>query len=266
MASAWAQRYGGAALVTGASSGIGLAFAEALAGRGMNMVLVARRAEALQALAQRLSAQHGVSAWPIACDVSAPEAADDIERQLKAQQIDVGLLVHSAGFGSFGAFAGLEPQAELGMVDVNCRAPLALTYTFLPQMLARGRGGVVFVSSLAAYQPTPYCATYGATKAFVSQLAEALWAELKPQGVDVLSLCPGYVRTGFQQAAHAQQMPVRGAVLGAAQVVDEGLRALGRKASHIPGRRNWLLSWVSRLMPRALAASLAMRFNAPVSK
>ncbi len=257
------DRYGGAALVTGASSGFGEAFARALAARGMDVVLVARRKEKLDALATELQAQHSITATVLAQDLTAPDADTALLAQVDAAGIEVGLLVNNAGFGNYGAFLDQDPGSEAGMVDLNCRAVLAMTHRFARPMVDRGRGGVIIVASMAGFQPTPYLSTYGATKAFDLMLAEALWAELKPLGVDVLGLCPGYVETGFQAVADAGEMPVHGSVLSSEEVVTAALDALGVQPSIVPGVLNKLLTFGGRLAPRSFVAQSAMRLNRP---
>lgn len=263
MSGGYAERFGGAALITGASAGIGRAFAAALARRGMDLILVARRHALLDGLKAELT---GTRVVTVALDLCEPDAPRKLADAVAREGLEVGLLINNAGVGTYGSFAELPADAEARMVDLNCKVPLLLTHTFVPRMVEARRGGVVFVASLAAFQPTPYLATYGATKAFDLMLGEALWAELRPHGVDVLALCPGYVVTEFHQAAQAEAMPARGAVLPAEQVVEIGLAALGKTPSVIPGGVNKLLSAGARFAPRSLVASMARRFNAPVER
>jgi hypothetical protein len=255
----FSQRYGGAALVTGASAGIGRALARALAARGMDVVLVARRAERLAALADELSAKHGVRAVAVPCDLAKPDAAEVVERGVREAGLCVGLLVNDAGAGAFGPFEAQAGARHAAMVDLNCRAPALLASTFLPGMLERGRGGLLFVASTAAYQPVPLLATYGATKAFDLSLAEALWAELAPKGIDVLAISPGFTRTELQALAVAEGVSKAGGEATPEEVAEAALEALGRGPSFVHGTRNWLLSCAPRLLPRATVARLALR-------
>jgi short-subunit dehydrogenase len=255
--------YGGAALVTGASSGLGEAFARKLASLGLDLILVARREERLNQLAEELKANHGIRTLVVVQDLVAPDAVSAVESQIQDAGWEVGLLVNNAGFGSYGAFEDLEEASETRMVELNSRVPVALTRRFVPGMVARGRGGVIIVASMAGYQPVPYLATYGATKAFDLSFAEALWAELKPQGVDVLALCPGYVDTGFQAVAGVEDMPVHGAVLTPDAVVECAMDALGSKPSVVPGVRNKVLSFMPRVLPRAFVARAAANVYRP---
>ncbi|MHB8874909.1 MAG: SDR family NAD(P)-dependent oxidoreductase [Myxococcaceae bacterium] len=258
-----AKTYGGAALVTGASAGIGEAFARALAARKMDLVLVARRKDRLEALAKELEAAHGVKTLAIAQDLGEPGAAAAVRAAVEGAGLSVGLLVNNAGFGGFGPFEGQDPARDEAMVDLNCRAPVALTHAFLPGMLERKRGGIVFVASLAGYQPTPYFAVYGATKAFDLMLAEALWAELSPRGIAVLGLSPGLTQTEFQAVAGSGEAAPGGAVATPAEVVETALAALGRQPSVIDGTSNWLLATSTRFAPRSWVARLAARMIRP---
>lgn len=183
------DRYGPVALVTGASSGIGKAFAAALAARGLDLVLVARRLDRLDALADRLRQDHGVDVSSLQIDLTDPTAARQMLERTAA--LDVGLVISNAGFGMKGEHAGNDPRAMNDMLMVNCNVPLQLTHGFIPRLRARGRGGLVLTSSVEGLIGCPYSTAYAASKALVNSLGEGLWAELKPEGIDVLTLCPG---------------------------------------------------------------------------
>jgi uncharacterized protein len=187
------HRYGPAALVTGASSGIGRSFAELLAAKGFDLLLVARRAQRLDELAARLRQQHGIKVTLFPADLAQPSAAAQILEAAVA--LDIGLLVSNAGFGLKGAFDNGDPKTLAEMLMVNCQAPLLLARGFVPRLRARGRGGILFTSSVEGLIGCPYSSTYAATKAFVNSLGEGLWAELAPEGIDVLTLCPGATDT-----------------------------------------------------------------------
>lgn len=183
------RHYGPAALVTGASSGIGEAFAEALAARGLDVVMVARRLDRLEALAERLAKTHGVQARALQVDLVQAGAA---QQMLDAtRDLDVGLVVSNAGFGLKGEHAANDPQAMAEMLMVNCNVPMQLAHGFIPRLRARGRGGIILTSSVEGLIGCPYSTAYSATKALVVALGEGLWAELQPEGIDVLTLCPG---------------------------------------------------------------------------
>ncbi len=258
-----ADRFGGAALITGASSGFGVDFARQLAASGMDVILVARREELLQELATEIRQAHGVQALVCPQDLTSADAAAAIEQRVSAAGMHVGLLINNAGFGSYGAFEATEPDFEERMVDLNCRAVVALTRRFVPGMLQRGTGGIIVVASMAAYQPVPYLTTYGATKAFALSFSEALWAELQGTGVAVLALCPGYVDTGFQTVAGSASMAKVGRVLTSEQVVTTALSAIGRKPSVVPGLVNKFFAFSTRLFPRALTALTTAKMMKP---
>lgn len=255
------DRFGGAALVTGASAGIGAAFAPALAQKGMDLILVARRGDRLQSLAAEISRAHGVRAEVVALDLLQPGATAALVRAVETTGLEVGLLVCSAGFGTYGPFEDLPPETEARMVDLNCRVVVEHCHAFIPAMVRRRRGGVILLASIGAYQPCPYWATYGATKAFNLMLGEALWAELRPHGVDVLALSPGYTTTEFQEVAGIDFGIGRKST--AADVVPLALRALGRKPSTVYGLGNRVMVFGSRLAPRRVAAAVSARMSHP---
>jgi short-subunit dehydrogenase len=244
-------KYGDWAVVTGASAGIGQAFARRLAAARVNTILVARRRDRLEALADELSRTHGTKSRVVVEDLERDDAAVRIGEAVK--DLDVGILVNNAGFSAAGRFERVPLDRHAGMIKVNCIAVAALTHVFLPRMKARGRGAIVIVASAAGYQPVPLAGTYGATKAFDLMLAEALWSENRGTGVDVLALSPGPVDTEFQAVAGETAHP------GATpeSVVDVALAALGRKPSVVAGGFNKARAWSVRLAPRALVARMA---------
>jgi short-subunit dehydrogenase len=203
---------GKTALVTGASSGIGTAFAEALAGRGCDLVLVARSAGALAVLAQRLRSEHGVRVETLAQDLTAPGAAQAVQQETDRLGLGVNILVNNAGFGSVGRFDTIAAQRSAREVALDVAAVVELAHAFLPGMVARGEGAVVNVASTAAFQPVPYMSVYGASKAFVLSFSQALWAEYRSLGVRVLALCPGPVDTNFFAVAGTREVGKRAAV------------------------------------------------------
>jgi len=231
--------------VTGASSGIGKAFAEALAARGFPLVLVARRKDRLDALAARLAAAHKVETLVVVADLAKRGACEAVRDAVGARE--VGVLVNNAGFGFSGRFAENDAKDDEEMIAVNCTAVVRLTHLFLPPMLARGRGALVVVASTASFQPTPWFAIYGATKAFDLHFAEALWCELQGSGVDVLGVAPGETRTEFHERAHAKR---QFAGMTPQFVVERSLAALGHGPSVVPGWKGKLISWAHRFFPR----------------
>lgn len=246
------ERYGRFALVTGASSGIGAAFARAFAGHGMDLVLTGRRAEALEGVAEEIRRDFGVEVRTLCRDLAEPGAAEAVAEAVR--DLDVGVVVQNAGTGDAGAFATREPARIFELTLVHAATPAVLTRLLLPAMLARGRGAVIFTGSLAGAQPLPWHAVYSAAKGFQRLLGEALFVELRGTGVDALVVEPGTTRTAFQERAgevpHGGDPPE--------EVVRTALEALGRQPSVIPGWLRWLRTQVVvRLLPRSLAAFLA---------
>ena len=218
----------------------------------MDLILVARGREQLEALARALEAEHKVRAVAVAVDLARADAVQIVRAEAEAVGLSVGLLVNNAGFGLFGHFAEQDPTELADMIDVNCRAPVALARVFAPDMVAKGRGGIIFVSSIAAYQSVPYLAVYAATKVFDLFVAEALWAELEQHGVEVLALSPGHVRTKFQARSGDPVRNPPGGVSRPDEVVATALSALGRKPSAISGLRNVAVSVLVRVLPRTV--------------
>ena len=189
----YAHRYGPVAVVTGASSGIGRSFATQLAARKLDLVLVARRVDRLQELAGKLNADHGVQVTVHQADLADPTAAAGIVEAVAG--LDVGLLISNAGFSVKGPFELGPAQTRADMMTVNCHTPTQLAHGLIPRLKERGRGGIVFTSSVEGLMGCPFSAGYSATKAYMNGLGEALWGELTPEGIDVLTLCPGATDT-----------------------------------------------------------------------
>jgi short-subunit dehydrogenase len=251
------------AMVTGASSGLGEEFARQLARRGYDLVLVARRRDRLEMLGASLAAVHGISAEVLSADLADEEEIGLVERRLSAGDID--LLVNNAGLGTVGEFAELPIEGEARQVDVNVRALLRLAHAALRAMVPRGSGAIINVASMAAYQPVPYNATYAATKAFVLSLSEALHEEAKAHGITVTCLCPGPVRTEFQQVAGIKATRMGGRPLlrymageSAVGVVTTALAALDAgEAVVIPGLVNQTIARTSGALPRSIVRRIA---------
>ncbi|MDQ4214848.1 SDR family oxidoreductase [Microbacterium capsulatum] len=252
---------GTTALVTGASSGLGTAYANEFARRGIDVVLVARREDRLKALAAQLSADFGVTATAIAADLAAPGSAAALRAEIDARGIRVGALVNNAGFGLHDDFLDADPARTAEMIDLNVAALVALTREFLPGMVAAGHGVVVNLGSTGSFQPCPSMAVYGATKAFVLSFTEAVAYEVRGQGVQVLAVCPGATATEFRAVSglHADRMETGSQT--PAQVVAETFRALdrGRTGSMVSGRRNKVLIALGRIAPRRLATAASAR-------
>ncbi len=259
------------ALVTGASAGIGLAFAERLARDGYELVLVARRRERLEALAKRLGGSHETAVEVLVADLTDAGDLLTVEQRVAAVP-GLDLLVNSAGFGTAGSFRALDPDTEEREILLNCLALVRLTRAALPPMVKRGSGGVINVSSMAGFLPSPYNATYGATKAFVNSFTEALAEELRGTGVAVQALCPGFTRTEFQEVADVDTSTIpRFAWMEPEPVVDASLAALkARDVVCVPGLGNRVASWTARSLPRslvarAMGAALASRYGSASS-
>jgi uncharacterized protein len=249
------------ALITGASSGIGEAFARTLAARGDDLVLVARSAGRLETLAAELSAKHGVRAHVLPADLSDPGAVDALVAELAARELTVEMLINNAGFGTHGEFAALDAARERDEVLVNVLAPVMLTRALLPAMIARRSGAIVNVGSTASFQPVPYMAVYGATKAFVLSFSEALAEEVRAYGVRVVALCPGQTDTAFFDGIDEARV---GRARTTQQVVDTALRALKRgRVVAVDGFANYVLANSVRLAPRRLVTRVAARMQRP---
>jgi uncharacterized protein len=250
------QRYGPWALVTGASDGIGRAFAEHLATYGLHLVLVARRRNVLEAVAQTLRERHGVQCLVFEADLCDRQAVQWLVDATAG--LEIGLVVTAAGFGAGGPFLQSPLAKELEMVDLNCSGVMALGWHLARRMLPRRRGGLVFLSSVVAFQGVPGAAHYAATKAYVQTLAEGLRAELAPLGLDVLAVVPGPVRSGFGARANMRMAQT----VSPATVAAQSLHALGRRAIVRPGGLSKLLGWTLVTAPRALRVAIMRRVMA----
>ncbi|KYF87201.1 oxidoreductase [Sorangium cellulosum] len=242
---------------------MGESFARELAARGMDLVLVARSEGKLRALASELAKRHGVAVEVVASDLSREGAARALHAQCAEKGLHVDLLVNNAAFGTHGPFHEAPLARQHEQVTLNVTAVVDLSHLFLPGMVERGEGAIINVASIAAYQPLPYMATYGATKAFVLSFTEALWAEVRDRGVRVLALCPGPVETRFFDVVGTREVAV-GPMATPEQVVLAGLRGLEKGSpSLIVGLRNWVQSNLPRLFPRELALRVASGMMKP---
>lgn len=242
------RRYGPWAVVAGASEGIGQAYAHALAESGVNLITFARRAELLEGDAQVIRERHGVEVRPVSIDLAAPDLAQRFDAATAG--IDVGLLVYNACYSSIGKFVDVPLADHLRILDVNCRGPLTLAQCLAPRLIARGRGGILLMSSMSGFQGSAMVGSYAASKAFNTILAESLWAELRPQGVDVLACVAGATVTpGFESSTPADKQRKTFPMQPAA-VAREGLAALDKGPVHIAGRLNRFVNAFSRLMTR----------------
>ena len=249
------------ALVTGASSGIGTAFARRLAADGHDLVLVARDEARLKTLADELHTAHAAESEVLSADLTDADSLATVEARLANPGSPVEILVNNAGYGTFGTFAELPLAGEDGLIRLNILALVRLTHAALEPMLNRRRGAIINVSSVAGFQPGPYEASYAASKAFVTSFTEAVHEEVRTRGVQVMVVCPGFTRTEFQDRAGVDTENVPGALwMDAEQVVDVALRDL-RKGSAITvaGAVNKFSAFAVRLAPRVVIRRVAAK-------
>jgi short-subunit dehydrogenase len=252
------------ALVTGASSGLGAAFARELARRGHNVALVARREDRLLDLSVELQDRYAVQAEAIACDLTDPVARSNLSKLMHERGSEVSILVNCAGFGLSGAFITSDPERVTSMLQTNVVAAIALTHLFAGPMVARERGAILFVSSLGAFHPAPMFGVYAASKAAIQSFSEALSAELRPNHVTVTALCPGPVDTEFNQVAGVQPgtNPFPSGMIAS---VDDCVRAAfdgiqrGRNVV-VPKASVKLLAFVMKHVPHSLSLPIWHRF------
>jgi len=266
LARQWAQqesrRRSGTAFITGASSGIGAEFARSLARMGYSLVLVARRADRLRALAEALESEYGVPVETLAADLSDPSRLEMAAAHLAAIP-DLSLLVNNAGFGTGGRFAAIPVEPELKMIRLHVDASVRLTHAALPGMIARGHGGIINVSSFAALMPLPGTATYGSTKAYLNFFGKALQVELAGSGVRVQALCPGFTYSEFHDVAGMSRRSVPSFLwMQSGDVVRESLEGLhSGQLIVIPGKVYRLLALILRFPPVAPLAHLVQEMR-----
>lgn len=245
-------KYGQWALVTGASSGIGEEFSIRLAQYGMNVILVARREDRLTALSDELKEKYKIDTLVVPLDLSnegfLPKLANAVGNR------EVGIFINNAGYGSTGEFVDNDPQFEANMVRLNCVAPTILTHHFVRPMKERGKGAIIFLGSIAAFQPTPMMTTYSATKVFNRYMGDALWYELKKYGIDVLTLNPGGTNTEFQRIATIDSGPL---ARTPGQVVSTAMKSLGKKMSVVDGTQNKFTAVFSKILPLRLVVNIS---------
>ncbi|OYY67780.1 SDR family oxidoreductase [Sphingomonas sp. 28-63-12] len=256
----WTRIYGPWALVTGASDGIGRAIASDCAARGLNLILVARNQVALDLLAAELTRAHLVRVRVVAADLGDSGALDRLLATLG--DIDIGLLVLAAGFGTAGSFLATDLTEEQAMLAVNCGAVLTLSHALAPGLVARGRGGIILFSSIVAFQGVARAAHYAATKAYNHVLAEGLSRELAPLGIDVLACTPGPVASGFAARSQLQM----GAAANPQRIAHETLQALGKRHIVRPGLQSKLLIYGLSTLPRVARGAIMSAIMAGMTR
>lgn len=250
---------GKTALITGASSGIGESFAHELAGKGMNLIVVARSESKLKQLAQTLMAKHNVQVDVVVADLTQDGVAHSVYDQITKLQRKVDLLVNNAGVAYYGVFDKMSLEKQENEIKLNVLTVVSLTHLILQDMLKRRQGAIINVASGSGFQPTPFMAVYGATKAFIISWSESLWAETRSQGITVVTLCPGRTATNIQEVMGGDT-GAPGKDVPPAQVVQTGLRALEKdKMTVIDGVGNYWVAQLARLFPRKFVVNLSYR-------
>lgn len=244
------------ALITGASSGIGAAFAEELAKRQYNLVLVARSEAKLQELANQLQQKYQIQIDVFVQDLTKPHAAIAVFNAVKQKGLDIDLLINNAGFGDYGVFADRPREKQIDMIQLNITVLVEITHLFIQEMRQRKSGSIINVASIAAFQPLPYLSVYAATKAFVLSFSEAIWAENKNHGIKVIALCPGPTESNFFNVAEfppAMANNGTNSLTPAQEVVIDALKALEKNRSNIVtgGLANQIIANISRFLPRS---------------
>ncbi|MBA3582754.1 MAG: SDR family oxidoreductase [Gammaproteobacteria bacterium] len=241
------------AIVTGASSGLGVDFATLLAQRGCNLIIVARSVDRLEALQRQLIKEYGVLVEVLALDLSDINAPAKLHQYIQAKKHAIDFLINNAGFGKVGRFLDIASDDVADMLNVNVRTLQTLMTLFLPAMLTRNQGCILNIASLLSFQPAPYFAVYAATKAYVLSLSEAVNAELASTNVRIKVLCPGSTRTEFWAASGSRGNPLRDrALMSSQQVAQYGIELmLSHRTVGIPGIANKLMAFTTRLLPRA---------------
>jgi short-subunit dehydrogenase len=249
------EKYGNTALVAGASEGMGAAYAHALAARGLDLVLIARHKGPLEAIAKQIKEQFNVKVLPVICDLAATDAVPQIIEALDGMPID--FLVYNAASSYIGPYLATQPSTHTGIAAVNMLTPLSMVHYFGGKMVERKKGGVVIMASIAGFQGSGYLATYAATKAFDRVLAEGLWYEWRPHGVDVIACCagatatPNYINTNPGKASPLEPKPQL-----PEQVVEECLRKIGKTPSFVSGSGN---KFVTFLMQHIFSRKMAIK-------
>lgn len=248
------EKYGQWALVTGATSGIGEALTDKLASKGLNIILVARKTKELEEKASSLKAKYNINTHAISADLSTDEGIETIKNSSKDFQ--VGLLVIAAGLEVNGAFEKNDIQKELKVIQININATLQLTHHFSQQMIGRGKGGVILVSSLSGHMPNPYFANYAGTKAYILNFGASLFGELKPKGVDVTVLSPGLTNTPMISDNGVDWSLTPMQAMSPEKVAQTAVDALGKKLIAIPGGKNKMMATMAKHLPLQMQTNM----------
>lgn len=249
------------ALVTGASSGIGAEFAARLAGRGMHLVLAARRADRMNELAESLQTKHGTKCHIVAIDLSTSDAGAKLVDEINRLGVDIELLINNAGVGLIGEVSTTDAADIQRMLNLNINTLTDLTYRVLPGMLQRGHGAIINVASVAAFQPVAFMGAYAASKSYVLHFSEALWAETRSRGVTVMALCPGVTETEFFDVAGAPGWLQKHSSQTPAKVVRKALTALEKRRQFVVTNwKDYLMTILVRLATRRTAVNESKRY------
>jgi short-subunit dehydrogenase len=257
---------GQTALVTGASSGIGVDLADCFARDGYDVIVTARSLPALEKVAARMAREHSVAATPVACDLAEVGGARKLAQAIAASGLSVDVLVNNAGYGHAGPFTSSDLATQVGMIDLNVRALVELTHLYWDAMRERRRGGVLNVASTAAFQPGPFMAVYYASKAFVLSFSEALWEEARGTGVKVSCLCPGPTISGFRARAGTDKTKLAAAARQAPSmpVAEAGYRAFQNdERLVVTGARNKLVARLVPMLPRRTVLRMVRELQSP---
>ena len=252
------------ALITGASSGIGAEFAVQLAGRGMHLILAARRKDKMTELATDLNTRHGTRCHIVAVDLADPESGRRLMEEVKRLGVQIELLVNNAGMGLIGQIETTTPEEVRKMLNLNLMTLTDLTYRVLPEMLSQGHGAIINMSSQAAFQPVAFMAAYAASKSYILHFSEALWAEARSRGVTVMALCPGVTRTEFFDLAGVPGWLEKHTSHPPGKVVKTAMKALEKRRQYVvPGWKNYLMTLLVRMTTRRTAVNESKRFFRP---
>ncbi|WP_068783559.1 SDR family NAD(P)-dependent oxidoreductase [Paenibacillus phocaensis] len=246
------------ALVTGASSGIGEVFAKELAKKGCNLILVARSEKPLNEIAKKLQKEYSIKAVSLPVDLSVGNAAEIVQQKVESLGLEVNILINNAGFGTLGIFNEI-PAGRLNQeIQLNITSLTELTHKFIGSMIKRNEGVIINVSSMTAFQPAPYMAAYGATKAYVLSFTEALWAEYRDSGLRIVALCPGETKSSFHAVSGSTNLKSKR--MEPIDVVNAAFRAVEKDRGYIiAGKNNYLMAQLPRFLPRSVVVKFARR-------